>query len=277
MTARRYLTIFAALLVALGLAACGRQAVAAPAFRRRQQRRRLRRRRPVTYQLQISRELNQYSERGLAVRQGPAARRVPAPWHRRSCGTGSSCGPRTRPTSPRRRATTSRSRHAGQHLTTRSSSTREVNPFAWTAQTLEPRQTEPGPVRRRQRPHPGRPAAVQAQHHGLQQPAADAVDPRRRGPAAGRDLAEPLVDDDCRPAPGRVRLGSLFAVAVLAASLSGALPACRAGEMGSSVPVRSAGNARRPRRRSWPSPPPAPPRRRSGSRTSTRRGPRRRT
>ena len=78
-----------------------------------------------------------------------------------------------------------------------------INPFAWTAQTLRPQRHEPRAGQHRLlRPHPGRRAAVQAQHGGVLEPPAHAPD-LRAGAAvrAVHGVTRSLTDDDSSGGP----------------------------------------------------------------------------
>ena len=135
-TLRRSLIALCGLLLAVGLAACGHQSphqnfadanndgdYISAGY--------------ITYQLQISRELNQYGAEDSAYLKGLPPGISPRRSGPTSCGTACSCGPRTRAGTRPPPATTSWSSTPRATSTGRSSSTRNVNPFAWTSTTLQ--------------------------------------------------------------------------------------------------------------------------------------------
>ena len=155
MSARRLWILVCALALAVGLAACGQEIAA----------RRARENDgvyvdagPITYQLQVSRELNQYAIEDRQYLAGlPAGDGTLDP--PTSSGTACSCGPRTRPSQPAAdRGHVRHRRHQRATTTTRSRSTPSVNGYAWTPQTLPPIGDR---ARRRTRPRAsGRPRAA---------------------------------------------------------------------------------------------------------------------
>jgi hypothetical protein len=141
---RRYLTILCALLLAVGLAACGHKE-AHPHFADANNDGGYVDAGPVTYQLQISRELNQYSpEDSLYVRGLPP-------------GVSTTLGPDqlwfgvflwAKNQTDLQQTTSDRfkiSDTLGETFYPVKLNP-EINDFAWTSQTLYPGQTQPGPA-----------------------------------------------------------------------------------------------------------------------------------
>ena len=184
---------------------------------------------PVTYQLQISRELNQYNVEDMQYLAGlPAATAPPTPdelwfgvflWAKNQTERGP-CDDR-------------QVRHRRHHRATVLPDPLDpsVNPYAWTSQTLLPGGIEPRPEHARElRADSGSELSVQAQQLGLLEPAADASHRRtrhERRPAdrsrstrdgwadrrlgrwrgAGRRSARSLRPATPRPAPADRRCG----------------------------------------------------------------------
>ena len=97
---------------------------------------------PITYQLQVSRQLNQYTVEdsqylaGLPTGQGTL---TPS-----SSGTACSCGPRTRRIRPHDRGPVhDRRHHRGRYHPVPLNA--ELNGYAWTQQILDPSGVEPAP------------------------------------------------------------------------------------------------------------------------------------
>ena len=247
--ARRITTLACAAALAVGVAACGEEAhprtadannnggyVDAG---------------PITYQLQVSRVLNPYGHEDSQYVAGLPSGVTPTTPDQSWYGVFLWAKNQThKPAADRR--TTSSSSTPRATSTTRSSSTRR--------QPLRLDLAEPGAAADRAqarhdgelRPHPGRPAAVQDRQHGLQQPSADARDPRHGQPAAGDDLARSVIG---RARPAALRILLITGVALAAAGARG-----RPGGAGARLST-----SRRPERwiacpRSWRSRPAEPPR-----------------
>ncbi len=141
MTARRPWTLLCALLLALGLAACGHKQ-AHPTVADANNDGAYVDAGPVTYQMQISRELNQYSTEDSAYVKGVPAGTTLGPtqlWYGVFLWAKNQTD-RPQTTSDNFEVVdTEGNTYYPIKLDT------AVNPFAWTAMTLKPGQTQPGP------------------------------------------------------------------------------------------------------------------------------------
>ena len=177
MSARRRLqTAASALILAVGVAACGHKE-AHPKVADANNNGGYVDAGPVTYQLEISRVLNQYNtEDSQYVKGLPAGTAAPTAsqeWYGVFLWA--------------KNQTSHDQLTTDNFVVTDTQGTRyyplkldpNVNPYAWTSQTLKPLAIEPGPdTTAVLGPDPGRTAALQDQHVGLQQPALDARHPR---------------------------------------------------------------------------------------------------
>ena len=229
MKLRRLRIATCALLFALGLAACGHKQ-AHPSVADANNNGGYVDAGPITYQLQISRELNPYStEDSQYVKGLPPGTVGPTPdqlwygvflWAKNQTGK-----PQT--TSDSFVISDTQGNH---YYPIRVDP--NINEFAWTAQTLKRAEHRARTRHRRRRwPYPGWPDLVQAQHRRLLQPPVDVLHPGPQRPAPGLDLTQPLSRGRAPAGPMRVvslALG-LTAIALAFAALTTAAPAAAAG------------------------------------------------
>ena len=229
---------------------------------------------PITYQLQISRELNPYGTEDSAYLKGlPAGR--PADARPNQLWYGVFLWAKNQTGHP---ATTVRQlrdrRHRGQRLPAGQARPRGQPVRVDLADPGQPEHRAGAQHGGQRRPDPGRPAAVQDQQLRLLQPAADPLHPRPRPSQARRDLARPLTDA-ARPARRRIGVGSRRGGAGAAAI--GRTAGGGQARWGAPFQFAQPGTPRRRPRGAGHLAGPVPPRPPSASRTSTRPGSRRAT